>query len=177
MYLFLYLFVYIPDIKLNCLIALASAFIYKTEAKLKVSKETPRSVCPALKIGHLQKQFVQALFANVNRKGQASKQNKHSEEHEEQNGGRTTETARDLRQWHGHGHGLVGRRVVTFNSRRELCKHGKGKNEEDDDVDNEVDDDDNVTSEGEEEKENAKRWPLEVVMRSGHSCFSLRVCV
>lgn len=108
--------------------------------KLKVSKETPRSVCPALKIGHLQKQFVQALFPNVNRKGQASKQNKHSEEQEEQNGGRTTETARDLRQ--GNGHGLVGRRVVTFNSRRELC-NGKGKDEEDDDdvVDNEVDND------------------------------------
>lgn len=134
-------------------------------------------MCPALKIGHLQKQFVHALSTNVNRKGQAaSKQNKQSEEQEEQNGGRTAETARDLRQGHGHGHGLVGRRVVTFNSRRQLCKHGKGKNEEDD-VDNEVDDDDNVTSEGVEEKENAKRWPLEVVMRSGHSCFSLRVCV
>lgn len=112
-------------------------------------------MCPALKIGHLQKQFVHALSTNVNRKGQAaSKQNKQSEEQEEQNGGRTAETARDLRQGHGHGHGLVGRRVVTFNSRRQLCKHGKGKNEEDD-VDNEVDDDDNVTSEGVEEKENA----------------------
>lgn len=106
-----------------------------------------RSYCPALKIGHLQKQFVHALSANVNRKGQAGKQNKHSEEQEKLSGGRTPETARDLRR--GHGHGLVGRRVVTFNSRQQLCKHSKGKNEEDDDDDdNEVVDDDNDTNEG-----------------------------
>lgn len=109
----------------------------------------------------------------MNRKGQAGKQNKHSEEQEKLSGGRTPETARDLRR--GHGHGLVGRRVVTFNSRRQLCKHGKGKNEEDDDDDNEVVDDDN--EQGNKRREVRKvGWPLEVVMRSGHSCFTLPLC-
>lgn len=51
----------------------------------------------------------------------------------------------------------------------------KAQNEEDDD-DNEVVDDDNVASGG-QDKGSAERWPLEVVMRSGHSCFTLCLCV
>lgn len=105
-----------------------------------------RSECPALKVGHLQKQFVHALSANVNRKGQAGKtgkQNKHSEEQEKLNGRRTTETARG--EGMGMGLWVAGSSPLTVGGN--CVNMVKAQNEEDDD-ENEVVDDDNVASGG-----------------------------